>query len=89
MFYFVLNNKILNRDEPEICYPSKPTAYPCEISYIEKDQDIEDFVENFELIDHELLLENHIDTRMNGMYESGLRIGRIFGMRIFVESHEP
>lgn len=57
------------------------------INFIEKNKDIDDFADQFTAIDHELLLDRHIETRMNGVYESGLSIGRIFGLRMFVESH--
>ena len=86
----IINVKYSNlkhRDQPEICYPSKPTAYPVDISFIEKNADIDRFSDQFKFVDHELLLNRHIETRMNGVYESGLSIGRIFGLRMFIESH--
>ena len=74
------------RDEPEIIYPSAGTAYPTKKTFLRNDDDIEEFVSHFGLIDHEVLLDEHIAIRMaqTGV-ESGLNIGRIFGFRLFIE----
>ena len=74
------------RDEPEIIYPSAGTAYPTKKTFLRNDDDIEEFVSHFGLIDHEILLDEHIAIRMaQSGVESGLNIGRIFGFRLFIE----
>lgn len=74
-------------DEPEICYPSVGTAYPTKKSFLRNDNDIEEFVEHFGFIDHEVLLDEHIAIRMaQSGVQSGLNIGRIFGLKLFIES---
>ena len=74
-------------DEPEICYPSAGTAYPTKKSFLRNDNDIEEFVNNFGSIDHEVLLDEHIAIRMaQSGVQSGLNIGRIFGLKLFIES---
>ena len=75
------------RDEPEICYPSAGTAYPTKRTFLRHDDDLEEFVEQFGYIDHEVLLDEHIAVRMEQSgVQSGLNIGRIFGCRLFIES---
>ena len=75
------------RDEPEICYPSAGTAYPTKRTFLRHDDDLEEFVEQFGYIDHEVLLDEHIAVRMEQSgVQSGLNIGRIFGLRLFIES---
>lgn len=43
-------------DEPEIVYPSAGTAYPTKKTFLRNDDDIEEFVSHFGMIDHEVLL---------------------------------
>ena len=73
------------RDAPEICYPSAGTAYPTNRKILEYDSDIDELASEFKWIDTEKLLDQHMVIRMDEWNESGLSIGRVFAMKMFIE----
>ena len=72
------------RDQPQIIFPSQSTAYPSKIRKLRTDNDIEEFASQFDWIDPEILLDQHMSI-MDELNSSGLSIGRVFAFRMYVE----
>ena len=50
---------------------------------------MDEFLEEFHHLDPEAILNQHMATRMfNGENTSGLSMGKIFGFRLFLTSHD-
>ena len=72
----------------DLVYPSRNTSYDTNISYLKNFADVDTFVDNFKNLNSESILNKHISTRMNSEWnQSGLSMGRIFAMKIYLSSH--
>ena len=69
-------------------YPSRNTSYDTDISYLKNFADVDTFVDNFKNLDPETILNKHISSRMNSEWnQSGLSMGRIFAIEVYLSSH--
>ena len=83
-FWFFCHSKTREYD---LVYPAKNTAYEVEKSFLKNFDDVDDYALNFKHIDPEHILDRHIVARMNNQWnESGLSMGRIFAIKMFVTS---
>lgn len=72
----------------DLVYPSRNTSYDTDISYLKDFADVDTFVNNFKNLDPEAILNKHISSRMNSEWnQSGLSMGRIFALKIYLSSH--
>ena len=80
----IIKNNFGLSEHPEIIFPSASTAYPTKIRKLRYDDDIEEFASQFEWIEPETLLDQHMPV-LDELNQSGLSITRIFAMRLYIE----
>lgn len=72
----------------DLIYPSRNTSYDTDIRYLKDFSDVDKFVDNFKNLNAESILNKHISSRMNSEWnQSGLAMGRIFAVKLYLSSH--